>query len=149
MQTGRSVLINALLNAGGQLEICYWYWSLLSSGSMDFSTLFIVAVLNALMTCWTFGKGELRTGNGSFSIPRFIFHSYNLISHHSFPQFGWFLTVHVLSFESSLCTTCHYDKTIFFFFFFFNCNTKNTTLQNKTNTTYNTTYKTLLILLTI
>ena len=36
-----------------------------------------------------------------------------------------------------------------FFFFFFNCNTKNTTLQNKTNTTYNTTYKTLLILLTI
>ena len=23
MQTGRSVLINALLNAGGQLEICY------------------------------------------------------------------------------------------------------------------------------
>ena len=40
-------------------------------------------------------------------------------------------------------------KEFFFFFFFFNCNTKNTTLQNKTNTTYNTTYKTLLILLTI
>ena len=34
-------------------------------------------------------------------------------------------------------------------FFFFYCNTKNTTLQNKTITTYNTTYKTLLILLTI
>lgn len=53
---------------------------------MDFSSLFIVAVLNALMTCWTFRKGEVQTANGSFSIPRFIFHSYNLISHHSLPQ---------------------------------------------------------------
>ena len=50
-------------------------------------------------------------------------------------------------------TSCPLSLFFFFFFYlfflFFNCNTKNTTLQNKTNTTYNTTYKTLLILLTI
>ena len=78
---------------------------------MDFSTLFIVGVLNALMTCWTFGKGELQTANGLFSITGYIFHSCNLISHHPLPQFRWFLTVHALRFKSSMSTTCHHDKT--------------------------------------
>lgn len=59
------------------------YWDLLSTGSMEFSKRFMVAILNELMACWTFGKGELQTVNGSFSIPRFIFHSFNLISHYS------------------------------------------------------------------
>ena len=73
---------------------------------MDSSTLFIVGVLNALMTCWTFGKGELQTANGSFSITRYIFHSCNLISHHPLPQFRWFLAVHALRFKSAMSTTC-------------------------------------------
>lgn len=69
------------------------YWDPLSTGSMEFSKRFMVAILNELMACWTFGKGELQTVNGSFSIPRFIFHSFNLISHYSLLQFRWFLTV--------------------------------------------------------
>ena len=73
---------------------------------MDFSTLFIVGVLNALMTCWTFGKGELQTANGLFSITGYIFHSCNLISHHPLPQFRWFLAVHALRFKSAMSTTC-------------------------------------------
>lgn len=80
------------------------YWDLLSTGSMEFSKRFMVAILNELMACWTFGEGELQTVNGSFSIPRFIFHSFNLISHYSLLQFRWFLTCYMYR-------TCYYDET--------------------------------------
>ena len=59
-QVDSYILIHYWMQMVDPKFMAYWknqYWDLLSSRRMEFSTLFTVVVLNALMAWWTFGKG--------------------------------------------------------------------------------------------